>query len=185
MSGYADRHSKGPSYDLRIQIGMTGFLSRVIPEPNSGCWLWMGCSTKEGYGKFFCNASRKFYLASRWILECHNREHLGWLCACHRCDNPFCVNPQHLFKGTYSDNSQDALKKGRLKIPFGVKYFGSSNHATRLTQAEIDEIRKRASQGEGQSKLAIEYRVSQSLISRIKSGHRKTPGVGLTDEVGR
>lgn len=75
------------------------------------CWVWTGIKDGCGYGRF--SAKGKYYKAHRWLL--------GWLGksippnwkACHRCDNPPCVRPEHLFIGTQSDNMLDMAAKGR------------------------------------------------------------------------
>lgn len=85
-----------------------------IPEPNSGCWLWLGSIKKNGYGNMafggsFTQAHRVSYMAFKGEIP-------SGFVICHSCDNPSCVNPDHLWHGTYSDNMKDASKKGRNKV---------------------------------------------------------------------
>src|SRR6266702_3817658 len=85
------------------------------PEPNSGCWLWTGSVNTWGYGRLGQNrverqAHRLSYLAFSGPIA-SNRKIL------HKCDVPCCVNPDHLFIGTLSDNVQDCLSKGRHRAP--------------------------------------------------------------------
>lgn len=83
-----------------------------MPEPNSGCWLWFGSTDRRGYSQLrfqgrLWQASQLSLIstgASRPSLE------FG---ACHKCDNPACVNPEHLFWGTQKDNVLDMRAKGR------------------------------------------------------------------------
>jgi hypothetical protein len=94
-----------------------GFESSYIPEPNTGCWLWikgrMG-NTREKYRYPAIKLKGKMYLAHRHSLEQKlGRKLLDNMCACHKCDTPLCVNPEHLFEGTRKDNQQDSIKKGR------------------------------------------------------------------------
>lgn len=96
------------------------FLSKVIPEPNTGCWLWFGASDQRGYGQIWSASRRRVIRVTRLLLE----EAIGTIpesiCACHKCDNPYCVNPQHLFPGTQMDNALDSARKGR-------RYTGGAN----------------------------------------------------------
>ncbi|SRR5579885_1585138 len=78
------------------------------------CWQWLGCTYKGGYGRFWDGEKR--VAAHKYVYEMVNHvtveEGLGVL---HRCDNPGCVNPNHLWVGTQADNMFDASKKGRWR----------------------------------------------------------------------
>ena len=75
------------------------------------CWEWTGARNKKGYGQF--GAGYVMYVASRasWIIS--NGEIPAGMFVCHKCDNPPCVNPAHLFLGTNRDNVMDCVSKGR------------------------------------------------------------------------
>lgn len=90
----------------------------VMPEPNTGCWLWSGCINKNGYGILKMN--NKVSLAHRIIYEHIAGKIPENLLACHHCDTPSCVNPDHIFIGTNKDNSNDRDRKKRLHIKIGV-----------------------------------------------------------------
>lgn len=91
------------------------FWDKVSPEPNSGCWLWTASGDQHGYGRFGVPKEYRTVLSHRFSYEklvgCAEN-----LFVCHKCDNPFCVNPHHLFIGTQDDNMQDMSKKGRHKL---------------------------------------------------------------------
>lgn len=86
--------------------------SYIYPEPNTGCWIWAGDHSNL-YGRFTFNGKRQ--LAHRISYQLHKGEIPSNMFVCHRCDSPFCVNPDHLFVGTAKDNVHDMMKKGRRR----------------------------------------------------------------------
>jgi len=124
----------------------------------------------KGYGQFFPETDTSFR-AHRWsFAEAHGPIPAG-MCVCHRCDNPLCVNPAHLFLGTQADNMADKARKGRAHKP---NRRGEIHPNVKLTDAQIAEIRSNYAGGWGeQTKLARDYGVHNSLISAIVRGiHR-------------
>lgn len=88
---------------------------RSIPEPNTGCWLWLGTvATRHPYGMVVINKRRQY--AHRVSFETFVGP-VGNMVVCHRCDNPPCINPDHLFLGTDATNNEDKMRKGRSGKP--------------------------------------------------------------------
>ncbi len=88
---------------------------------SKACWEWTGARDIHGYGRIGNDYPKKnLLLAHRAIWIITNGEIPKNLCVLHRCDNPPCVNPKHLFLGTKKDNSQDMVKKGRWANQFSA-----------------------------------------------------------------
>ncbi len=81
------------------------------------CWLWLGYLDKDGYGAIYTSRpNRKLLKAHRVSYELHKGAINDGMAICHSCDNPTCVNPEHLWQGTIKDNTTDAFKKGRRTL---------------------------------------------------------------------
>jgi hypothetical protein len=99
--------------------GMEFIEAMSMPEPNSGCWIWLGAFDKKGYGRI----SRVSYgtgAAHRYSLTSTVGD-IGELHALHHCDNPACVNPGHLYGGTPRQNTDDMMRKGRHRSTKGYR----------------------------------------------------------------
>ena len=94
----------------------------AIPEPNSGCWLWTKGSDLKGYGCL--SVAGKKHKAHRLSFVLHRGEVPSGMQVCHRCDVPACINPDHLFAGTGSDNMRDCVRKGRHALQRKPGAFG-------------------------------------------------------------
>lgn len=85
-------------------------MSNISKDQNSGCWNWKGYKDRQGYGSISLNC---YPTKVHRIMFEYKFFKLGDLICCHTCDNPSCVNPDHLFAGTRKDNAIDMLEKGR------------------------------------------------------------------------
>lgn len=132
-------------------------------EKGDGCWLWIGARTYNGYG--YC-AGRG---AHRLSWELHHGPIQKGLLVCHKCDNPPCVRPDHLFLGTPRDNTQDSLVKGRSRPGLNLRHKkGQAHPYAKLTEEQVREIRSRfVPYRVSQYKLAQEFGVSRNTIQRI------------------
>lgn len=148
------------------------FMSKISPEPMSGCWLWTGAVNRAGYGMFHVRhdtGANKSYaaLAHRFSFELHTGKKLGGLCALHRCDNPACVNPDHIYPGTPADNVADMDQRGR-RINKPIQ--GSRHANSKLKEGDIPEIKRLKNMGLTQNEIGKIFGVSQVQIGNILRG---------------
>lgn len=127
------------------------FNDRYIPEPNSGCWLWIGSLSTSGYGRM--TIGQRQIQAHRFSFEAHNGNIPDGLEVLHKCDNPMCVNPDHLRAGTHKDNMRDMYAKGR-----GGK---------KLTPEHVEKI---LLDKRGSTTLARQFGVTKRIIQLIRRG---------------
>ena len=130
----------------------------------AGCWEWAAFRQHQGYGQFHTGreGDRKMSYAHRVAYEIYVGPIPKGLLVLHRCDNPPCVRPEHLFVGTTMDNIRDRDAKGRQNGP-----KGETHHSAKLTAKDVREIRRRSHAfGEG-IELAMEFGVSNCTISKI------------------
>lgn len=132
-----------------------------MPEPNSGCKLWLGRSSVRDYGRLKVDgknvlAHRLAYEQRYGQLECGQN-------VLHRCDNPACINPAHLFVGSQVDNVADMVAKGRHRPP--------NNKGTRHGNAKLtdEDIRRIRSDARSATSIGRAYGVNPSTICGIKA----------------
>jgi hypothetical protein len=128
------------------------------PEPNSGCWLWIGALLQNGYAQF--SIESRSIRAHRASWEIHCGPIPGDAQVLHRCDMPACVNPDHLFLGDDADNMHDKIAKGRARY-----LRGADQPIAKLTDDQVRAIRDDARPSHA---IAPEYNVSSGQIRRIK-----------------
>jgi hypothetical protein len=150
-------------------------------KKTDSCWLWTAASDRKGYGKFSVGGSHtaegtrrnSMVAAHRFSFELANgaipnHDSFHGYCVLHRCDNPACVRPDHLFLGTNSDNVHDMDAKGRRVV---VAMQGSKHANAILTESQVLEIVKRHRvEKVSQLQLSKEYGVCHSTINHIFTG---------------
>lgn len=141
------------------------FWEKVHINCRNGCWEWQASTNQKGYGTI--NIGGNSHLAHRvaWKLMYGK---FPKLCCLHKCDNPACVNPAHLFLGTRRDNNRDrTLKKRGRNGP----QDGENNNHSKLTWQSVRKIRKLYRKGElSQGQLARQFNITQPTVSRIVRG---------------
>lgn len=124
------------------------------------CWPWKGGTNGHGYGA--CGYANRRSNASRvaYIMAHGEPETIGKV-VCHRCDNPICCNPAHLWLGTHGDNVRDCVRKGRQRLKFGAAHHRST---AKLTPVQVLEVRA----------LHRNKKLTYSEIGRIYGVHNTT-----------
>lgn len=145
---------------LELQTNEQRFWSRV--QKTNTCWNWTGQTFSNGYGQL--RLGRKInLLAHRFSYELAYGDIPKNILVCHKCDNRYCVNPEHLFLGTHKDNTYDMMQKNR-----GVSPPGERNGLAVLTPDQVLTIRAEYAIGEStQKKLAKDFNVCSSTINSI------------------
>ncbi len=149
------------------------FWSKVNKKTDDKCWEWLGAKrNKNGFGYGVISYKGKNIDAHRVSYQITNGDiNNSKLFVCHKCDNPICVNPNHLFLGTHIDNMRDCLDKGRMVIPEGIRFKKGSIPANSILSKETVLCIK----GLIEAKIPIQeianlFGVSRYKISDIKRG---------------
>jgi hypothetical protein len=143
----------------------------------TSCWLWTGASTPAGYGAFgYRKGGREYTIgAHRMAWELTRGSIPKGKCICHHCDVGLCVNPSHLFVGTYLENEKDKMSKGRTcsggrweKAHAQSILYGEKHQNCKLSSRNVSIIRKAYSSGGiRQTDLALRFGVGKGYISAI------------------
>ena len=147
----------------------TRFSLKHEPEPNSGCWLWIG--NGDRYGSFWWQGRNHFAHRASWLM--HRGAIPVGMNVCHKCDTPLCVNPDHLFLGTQLDNRRDATRKDR-------QAKGERIGNAVLTTEAVIAIRAAHASGERPISIARRLGIKRVTASAIVAGrnwrHVAVPG---------
>lgn len=140
-------------------------------KKTDSCWVWTGYTNPFGYGEIRVGStrdgSRRMKQAHRFSWELHYGPIPQDLFILHKCDNPPCVNPDHLFLGTQLDNMRDMIRKDRGAVPPSMP--GESNPNAKLSAADVFQIRHSLIFGVKGTVLAKRYGVTNTQISAIKN----------------
>lgn len=154
-----------PAPSWKKQTQEQRFWSRVVKFDN--CWEWMGNvlgHARHGYLKI----GQKNVYAHRYSWMLNNGDPGKWR-VLHKCDVGWCVNPDHLYLGTDADNRRDQSDRGRIR-----HLCGDHNHASKLNQSQVRQIKQLYASGIKQYDLAEKFNVNQSQISRIVNKKRRS-----------
>lgn len=185
LTNAAERH-KGAALSYVLTSKDIGrFWSKT--QKTETCWLWIAATDRKGYGYFSVGPKRSedgsirntMRASHRVAYEIANGPIPDALWVLHKCDNPRCVNPGHLFLGTSQDNVTDMDQKGR-RVSNPMR--GSRHANAILDEASVKEIvRRHRERGETQAGLAAEYGVSISTVNHIFTG-RLWAHLGLANQ---
>ena len=138
---------------------------RVSIRGPDDCWPWMGGLNRWGYGA--CQYQGKATNASRAAYLDENGPIADGLVVCHRCDNPACCNPRHLWADTQANNLADCRRKGRMRYATGERHHRTG---AKLTPEMVKEARAMYASGISQSEIGRRWGIHSSVISRAVRG---------------
>lgn len=142
------------------------FDAKWIPEPTSGCWLWIGSTLSHGYG-LLKGAGKSNILAHRSSWELHHGDIPSGQFVLHRCDTPSCVNPNHLFLGDQAKNMEDCAKKNRTAA-------GEDHGRAKLSNAQIERMWWLRSLGLSYEHIGNAMGISLSHAHAVLTGRKRT-----------
>lgn len=139
----------------------------ICADSKTGCWNWTGPRLRSGYGSTsYKSAERRAHRLS-WRL--FNGTIPEGMSVCHKCDNPRCVRPEHLFLGTQLDNVRDMIAKGRDR-----KALGQKNGRAKMDEGSVREIRRLHSDGLSHRRIAGELGLNRGAVWAVLGGRTWT-----------
>jgi HNH endonuclease len=126
------------------------------------CWPWTGCKSVWGYGRFAVGNTQKYAPRMMWFFE--NGKIPDAMSVLHHCDNPACVNPNHLYLGTQRQNMLDAYARKRKKP---VCFQGADNPSAKLSDLEVEAARKMNDEGWSHGEIAKQFGLNRQTISNV------------------
>ena len=147
------------------------FAKKVYLDLQSGCWEWRGAKNENNYGVLgigrrregLIKAHRCSYQIFRFVELVKDE------LVCHKCDNPSCVNPKHLFIGSNKDNVHDMMKKGRNSLP--PIHNGKANKQAKIDENKVRELFYLNAQGLSSRKIASKLGISKTTVLNVLNGN--------------
>lgn len=143
-----------------LRLSVMKFMFSRANLKDSGCIEWSGTLSDKGYGRVFLSrkplaAHRLSYMFANSIkLQSNNL-------VCHKCDNPKCINPEHLFIGTHKENMLDAHQKRRVRV------FGKELPANKLDWEKVNEIRLAYQSGQSCKEISLNMDINLSAVNHV------------------
>lgn len=152
---------------------------KAVKNDETGCLEWIAASVPFGYGVIAYKGKQQYAHRVAWQLK--NGDIPSGMYVLHKCDNPRCINTDHLFLGTLSDNTQDMIKKNRQRLnpatgnrnwmsKNGHLFSGEKNPSSKLCKSTVDEIKHLGSNNLTQKQIAEIIGVSRATVGRILRG---------------
>lgn len=157
--------------ELLRQKGPAAFWALVDKSGGpDACWEWQGRLNYSGYAAVDRKTPHaRFTTGHRYSWYLENGPIPDGLFVCHRCDNPKCVNPSHLFIGTNIDNVADRVAKGR-----SARVRGDKSGMAKITDAQVLELRRLRREGVPLTELALRYGIDRQTVSAIGTGRQRS-----------
>lgn len=151
--------------DSQRELLRAKFDEGMTPRPSNpdNCWLWGKGTTTFGYGRI--GMFKDYWTTHRLSFEFFNGDIPDGLCVLHKCDNPLCNNPSHLFTGTNADNVADMVFKNRQS-----KLKGERNGNSKLRLKDVGVIRRMARAGVAFSDIGYAFDITPTMSRHVATG---------------